>query len=85
MNLTELAQDSGSSNELSGFKTRELVTSKVSSVNLCSVQSDQYLILYNITLPYMFQPNLAISKRPSNIIKGNYIVFLHNSESTNFA
>jgi hypothetical protein len=42
VNLNEQAQDSGSSNELSGSKTRELGNSKVRSINLYSVQSDNF-------------------------------------------
>jgi hypothetical protein len=42
VNLIELAQDSGSSNEFSGSKTREVMNSKVCSMNLYYVQSDQF-------------------------------------------
>jgi hypothetical protein len=42
VNLIELAEDSGNSNELSGSKTKELVNSKVWSINLYSVQSDHF-------------------------------------------
>jgi hypothetical protein len=42
VNLIELAQDSGCSNELSGSKTRELMNSKVCSINLYSVQNNHF-------------------------------------------